>query len=401
MGSGGMASPPGVTLPPGSNPGTMAMTTTQTQVPNDGLSLNTRGVNVWGKKSQGPTPVEAPPPVAPAPVPSPPRSSFGTSHTGYVASSSSNPYGGSSAYGAFSSPAPAALPQKTPEQLEKERMAAALFGGMVPGAAPPPTPPPPTVPVMPRSVPVAAPPVSAPPVAAPAPAPEIDLLDMGAFDVAPTPATAAPTLDIFSSLPNLVDTGSTVAVDSTLQPPLGPPPVVETVSDDEVDVPQPPLPSAPPPAPASAPIPELVDPFAAEGLLTDVLDAPLKAFNISTSKFEFNGNVMAPMKIVTAQFGQKWGSCPATSPVSITSSKVVTLDQFMKKCEEAGLHPVEAIGATNEGICAGMVNAGTMIILVHGKVTPLGGQSKLDVTVKSTDATLSGSLALYLQNMMQ
>eukprot|EP00980_Cylindrotheca_fusiformis_P024840 scaffold12579_cov132-Cylindrotheca_fusiformis.AAC.1 len=62
---------------------------------------------------------------------------------------------------------------------------------------------------------------------------------------------------------------------------------------------------------------------------------------------------MAPLKITTAQFGQQWGSCPATSPTSIASSKKVsTLDSFMKECEAIGLYPVEAINATNEGICA-------------------------------------------------
>jgi hypothetical protein len=74
----------------------------------------------------------------------------------------------------------------------------------------------------------------------------------------------------------------------------------------------------------------------------------------------------------------------------------------MKQCESAGLHPVEAIGATNEGISAGMVEGGSKIVLIHGKISPLGlGEAKLDITVKSTDATLSGSLALYLQNMMK
>ena len=71
----------------------------------------------------------------------------------------------------------------------------------------------------------------------------------------------------------------------------------------------------------------------------------------------------------------------------------------MKECSATGLHPVEAIAATNEGICAGMVNGGSMIVLVHGKVSP--SNRRVDITVKSTDATLSGSLALYLQNMMK
>lgn len=403
MGSGGMASPPGVTLPPGSNAGTTAMTPTQTQMMSDGLNLNTRGVNVWGKKPQA-----SPPSAPPAPV-APPRSSFDTaasSSGGFggasaaASSSTSNPYGGfgasSSGYGGFGSPAPPPMAQKTPEQLEKERMAAALFGGIVPGAPPPPPPPAPA-PTPPRAAPPVAPPVAAPPVAAPAPAPEIDLLDFGSFDPNPsTAAPAAPALDIFATTPNLAD--ATASAASAPAPASAPPPAVETVSDDE-DFAAPPAPAAAPPAPAA--VPDLMDPFAAEGLLGGVTDAPLKSFGLSSSKYEYNGSVMAPMKIVTAQFGQQWGKCPSASPISVTSSKVVSLDQFMKKCEEAGLHPVEAIGATNEGICAGMINGGSMIVLVHGKVTPLGGQSKLDVTVKSTDATLSGSLALYLQTMMQ
>eukprot|EP00934_Nitzschia_sp_Nitz4_P005930 Nitzschia sp. Nitz4//scaffold12_size214221//133382//136510//NITZ4_001512-RA/size214221-processed-gene-0.121-mRNA-1//1//CDS//3329535056//5920//frame0 len=372
MGNAGTAAAPGVTLPPGSNSGTTAQTTTQVQAPTNSLSLNTRGVNVWGKKPQAPV-VEAPPPAAPAPV--------APQNTGFSAPSAvpSNPYASSSAsgYGGYGAPAPAPVVEKTPEQLEKERMAAALFGGIVPGAPPPPRPTPTPAPAPP---PVAAPPVAAPPVAAP----EVDLLDLMSFDA---PAAPAPAEDIFASTPSL----------ATPAPAPVAPPLVETVSDDEVDDV---TPTAPPPAAAPAPTPP-VDPFAAEGLLGDFTDTPLKSFEPASSKFEFNGSVLAPMKIVTAQFGQKWGSCPHTSPLSVTSGKILSLDQFMSKCSDSGLHPVEAIGATNEGICAGMVNGGSMLVLVHGKVTPMGAQSKLDVTVKATDATLSGSLALYLQNMMQ
>ena len=229
-------------------------------------------------------------------------------------------------------------------------MAAALFGGIVPGAPPPPRPAPPA--------PAAAPPAPAPPPAPAAPAPppappvEVDLLDLGGFDMAPAPAPAAPaTDDIFGS----------VMLEPTPAAAQAPPPqeaaaapVVETVSDDEEEV------AAPAPAPeAAAP----VDPFAAEGLLSDLTDAPLKTFQMSSSKFEFNGSVLAPLQITTAQFGQQWGSCPATSPVNLTSSKVASLDSFMKESEAVGLHPVEAIGATNEGICAGMVNGGAMVVL--------------------------------------
>jgi hypothetical protein len=208
---------------------------------------------------------------------------------------------------------------------------------------------------------------------------------LGGFDVAETaPASVVAADDIFGSA-MLEPTPAAAAT-----APAAAPPVVETVSDDEDISPAAPAPAAP------------VDPFAAEGLLGDLPEMRLQGFGMSSAKYEYNGSVMAPMKIVTAQFGQQWGSCPATSPVSVTSQKINSLDSFMKQCESAGLHPVEAIAATNEGICAGMVEGGSKVVLVHGKVSPLAtGGAKLDITVKSTDATLSGSLALFLQNMMK
>jgi hypothetical protein len=182
------------------------------------------------------------------------------------------------------------------------------------------------------------------------------------------------------------------------------PPVVETAtSEDDDDLGLGEAAAQTPANPVSASLAiEPVDPFAAEGLLGDLTDTPLKTFELSSSKYEYNGSVMAPLKISTPQFGPQWGSMAATSPISIASSKKVgTLDSFMKECEASGLHPVESIRVTNEGICAGMVNGGSLLVLIHGKVSPLGnGAARLDVTVKSTDQTLASSLALYLQNMM-
>ena len=74
----------------------------------------------------------------------------------------------------------------------------------------------------------------------------------------------------------------------------------------------------------------------------------------------------------------------------------------MTLCERAGLHKVEEIAATNEGIGGCMAGGGSAVALVHGKITPLpGGASRVDVTVKSSDAQLGGSLAMYLQNMIR
>jgi len=227
---------------------------------------------------------------------------------------------------------------------------------------------------------------------------EIDLLDMGAFDAAPTPVPAAAVADdIFGSA---MLSPTPIAAPAPAAPAAAPL-TVETASDDEEDLGLPAPADVDRPTTASAAI-EPVDPFAAEGLLGDLQDKPLSSFELSSCKFEFNGSVMGPLQITTAQFGQQWGSCAATSPVSIPSSKKVsTLDSFMKECSAVGLHPIEAIAATNEGICAGQINGGVLVALVHGKVSPqAGGASRLDITVKSTDSTMAGSLALYVQNMM-
>lgn len=387
----------GVSLPPGAAAGGSSTLPAPPQQQAGGLSLNTRNVaNVWGRGGmnvESPTApagaAGAPPPgAAPAPAGAPSTSSWGNT----PADPSSNPYGTT----AVSAPAPPPPePVKTAEQLEKERMAAALFGGIVPGAAPPPPPPPqPAAPPKQPSAPPAQ--VAAPPVSAPAPpAPEVDLLDMGAWDApstasAPAPAAADAT-DAFS------------AQQAAAPPPASGDVIVETVSDDGADAYHPEHPqaaaAAPPPAPA-----EDVDPFASAGLLSEVEEKPLASLASpeTNQKFEFHGSPMAPLQITTAQFGQQWGSCPATSPVSVQSSKTSTLIQFMDVCANVGCYKVETISATNEGICAGMLGGGSQIVLIHGKVAPLGpGQCKIDATIKSTDQTLCGSLAMYLQTLLR
>ena len=371
---------PGVSLPPGAGYGASggAAPIQQAAAPGGELTLNTRNVaNVWGKGAMG---------VAQAPaagVVSPPSTA---SQNNAISSSGT---GGSSVFGANSSsnhyltsaPAPAPEPPKSKEQLEKERKAAMLFGGVVPGAAPPPAtaaPPPP------KSVAPAPPP----------PAPEVDLLDMSMWDTpAPAPAAATDADDIFGSTP------LAMAADPAPVAPAPPvaAPAVETVSDDEGETTTPTI-AGPGPAPPASAVD--IDPFAAEGLLGDVQDAPLASLSLGQSKFEYNGVPLAPLEITTAQFGQQWGGCTAVSPLEVQSSSISTLAAFMDVCAKVGAHKVEAITSTNEGICAGMIG-GTHVILLHGKISPGVVGCKLNVTVKSTEPGVTGPLAMYLQTMLR
>lgn len=194
---------------------------------------------------------------------------------------------------------------------------------------------------------------------------------MGWDTPAPAPAAAAPD-PIF---------GEQTITPTPLAAPAPVVPEVETVSEDEPDVPA-------------------ADPFANAGLLSDMIDKPLTTFERS-SKFELGGQEMAPLPITTAQFGQQWGNCPATNSISLTSAKVSSLDQFMAVCSEVGGHQVESIPATNEGICAGMFDGGSKVILIHGKVAPSPGGANITGTIKSTDTTVGGTFAMYLQTMLR
>jgi len=383
----------GVSLPPGAGYGSSGNpinTPSVGQAPQTNqLQLNTRNVaNVWGKGGL------SQPVTSAAPVASAPATSFESSNNNYGSSSAhgtstGSGYGGfgsSSSGNTYGSPAPAPEPEKTQEQLEKERQAAALFGGLIPGQAPP-------APSQ-RPTPVAATPLSAvtapkpaPPAPAPAPAPEVDLLDMMTFDSTPAPSAAvSAAVDIFAPQP----------VSET-----APLPEVTTIPDDDNDADDVPTPVVTQPVVTEPVVTEPVDPFADANLLGSLADTPLAALELNSQKFEFNGNQLSPLVITTAEFGQKWGSCPATSPAHIPSSKTETLEKFMEVIGKIGAHKVEAIAATNEGICAGQIG-GSMIALIHGKVSPTGsGFAKLDVTIKSNDATMGGVLAMFIQNILK
>lgn len=148
---------------------------------------------------------------------------------------------------------------------------------------------------------------------------------------------------------------------------------------------------------------------AAAGLL-DGFSEPTSLPSFSTTealdsaKFEFGGAPVAPLQINTQQFGERWASCPSTHPVNVPSStSASTLSKFMALCSRAGLHKVEEIVATNEGIAACMAGGGSSVALIHGKISPLPGgtSSRVDITVKSTDPQLGVQLSMYLQNMIR
>eukprot|EP00814_Leptocylindrus_danicus_P018801 CAMPEP_0116006258 /NCGR_PEP_ID=MMETSP0321-20121206/1625_1 /TAXON_ID=163516 /ORGANISM="Leptocylindrus danicus var. danicus, Strain B650" /LENGTH=1118 /DNA_ID=CAMNT_0003474785 /DNA_START=236 /DNA_END=3592 /DNA_ORIENTATION=+ len=368
--------------------------------------LNLRNAaNVWGKQAQAQT--QAPSSSA--------NNASNNSIGGVGSSVPTNPYAPSSSHNPYGQPQPPPTagvgipisePSASRELSEREKMASALFGG-VGGVAPSTsaaasrrarrTNEAATVASASSNVnPVAQISPTASPAIAPVPAPAavaeepmVDLLDMGAFGDALPPSNDAP-------------------------------PVASVVNDDSLDVlTSMPIPAAPVPVTAPAPvaveessssIPEpaapapVLDPFAD---MAGVEDKPLPAFGApslatQSAGFQHNGEAMKPLTMTTPEFGGTWGGCPFTNTASVASCKASNLTQFMKLASDAGLHPVEAIGATNEGICAGKV--GSITLLVHGKLTPSTAgammNSKVDLTIKATNIDIGSAFGVFLSNFL-
>lgn len=282
------------------------------------------GTNVWGKggMSTNPPPQTQPPAVftAQAITPAPYNESYPST------SSHSN----NKSYN------PTPEPEKPREMTEKERMAAALFGGIVPGAPAPPSGSTPSLSVPSLSHKIASKPAPTPaPKATPAPAPP----------PAPVPA----------------------------------PPPAPAIAMDLLDFSDPtPAPSSAAPAPSVA---MMLDPFASAV-------EPLS----SSTTFSYQNVPLVPLIYTTPQFGGEWGTLSSTSPISIVVSSSFSLDMLMTKYKSIGLHAVEAIPTTSEGIAAGKWS--DKVILVHGKVDVSSG--KVDFTVKCGNAELGAYFSSFL-----
>ena len=222
----GVTGAPKVTLPPGSSSGAVgqqavASPTQQPTNPGEPQLVLRNVANVWGK--------QAPPPQAPsASVPS--TSSFASTPAAAPAG-----YGGYGGFGATPAVAAAPVaPVKTAEQLEKERMYAALFGGISGAPAPPPPVPTPAAMAAPQMTPAAS---------VPQPIPVTPAVTSPQF----TPAvSAAPEVDLLGFD---MESSTTTATVSTVDM-LSPTPLVEAPA---------PAPPAAPPAPAT-PAPAPADP---------------------------------------------------------------------------------------------------------------------------------------------
>ncbi|CAM9816846.1 unnamed protein product [Chrysoparadoxa australica] len=114
--------------------------------------------------------------------------------------------------------------------------------------------------------------------------------------------------------------------------------------------------------------------------------------------FSFNGMGMKPLSITTASFGGKWMQCTQEQKLNAVRTSLSTPHQVMTLLQrDLDVHPVEVIGATFEGICAGEV--GSEGCLLHCKLWP--DRKVTDITVRSGRSDLTAAVAAYIRGLMQ
>lgn len=358
---------------------------------------------VWGKKPEPPPPM----PQAAAAPPSP-MSASGSSANSFPAHVS-GPYGNQSGSAPSSSGAGAGAGgggvqnpvQQAPRELsEKEKQAAALFGGLSGGpsasraskpvqrrgsalnnassrtapiaaATPDSTPSVASQPEPAHSEPVPQPapavvttPAPTPaPAPSPAPAPEVELLDLDLLDMHSPPSAPIPLH---------------VPVAAT---PATPTPAV---------LPKQALPPTPPAAPAAPAVNTISDAFA--GFMMDNASPS----GSSTTVAEGSANVM-PLVIVTAEFGKRWGSTPFDVKTSIpcAANNITSLEQ-LRRAIPPSYHHVESIPATQEAIYAATITSTGSVILVHVKLH--AARKQADVVVKSNSKEVCAKEAAFLSS---
>ncbi len=118
----------------------------------------------------------------------------------------------------------------------------------------------------------------------------------------------------------------------------------------------------------------------------------------STTTFSLGGHNMKPLVIDTDEFGENWIGSNMTERtlIGLKCGGQLTLktpEDVMQVLALHGLHPVESIPSTSEGICAGTCN-GTRV-LVHFKLHPQS--ATIDVTACCQNANIIDAFVLFLK----
>lgn len=332
---------------------------------------------VWGKKPEPPPPV----PVAatPPPVPASPehevvqhRASIAGTPGMWGQPATSTPTAVSPA------PAPVAAAPAAPKVLsEKEKMAAALFGGMGGNKSSAATkrksvaePAPASLGYSAPATPTVVAPVT-PVAAAHAPAPVADLMDsMDLLGLTPVSVAPVPSSSSSASVPLMSLDEFEMGLTSSPAP--APAPVAHQM-----------MPNLLSPMPSMAPLPTTPPPKPTASLISDVfgdLDLTKPGSVPVSAAPEY---AMAPLTINTQEFGKRWGMTRQDAKVTVSCAHWSRLDlPTLRTAVPPAYHHVESIPTTQEAIFASTVTSMGAVVLLHCKLNV--NRRACDVIVKST-----------------
>jgi len=291
-------------------------------------------LNVSGPRKWGPTGYNQP---GGAPPPPPPEKPAPTSEP---------PSYNQAAKPAFGSSQAAKAAPEPPAMTEKQKMAAALFGGLT-GTT------------------TAAPKPASAVKAVPTPAPEPAAPAAPAAEKVKEPPPASPT-DMMDLLD--LDGGADATPDGLSQPTSAPPPppppsggsdMLLDMSDEGLTAP-----AAVPPPPAAV-LPGAMAPQAPS--IAPVMQMPVPQ------------PLLGPLPVTTAQLGAMWGQLPAEQKLQLQTSILNCQELMQRLSTSLNVHPVEIIGM--EGIAAGRVLPGNDPCFLHGKLAP----PRLEMLVRCRD----------------
>mmetsp|Transcript_55129 Transcript_55129/g.129064 ORF Transcript_55129/g.129064 Transcript_55129/m.129064 type:complete len:1085 (+) Transcript_55129:145-3399(+) len=237
----------------------------------------------------------------------------------------------------------------------------------------------------------------APPVAPPAPnhAAGGDLLDFGGGDAPPAPLPSNTSAPVSSPADNLLDFGGGEAPPAPA--PSNMPAPVSTLGDDllaldlggpspapvyapQEEVPAQPTPQPPPPMPPQDDLASLL------GGSMPAPQQPLPPAEIPQQP-PMPTHILGPLQVSTPQVGQVWGSLASERKASLNTSAQSWQELMGRMQQRLNVFPVEVIGM--EGICAGRVLPGNDPCFLHGKLAP----PRLDVLVRCQDANVAQRVA--------
>ncbi|CAN0334943.1 unnamed protein product [Ascophyllum nodosum] len=117
------------------------------------------------------------------------------------------------------------------------------------------------------------------------------------------------------------------------------------------------------------------------------------------SGFSFGGQNMTPLAITTGEFGKRWMTCTGERRTGGSAHGLVTPNAAVDKLvSRLRVHKVEIIPHTSEGICAGQLEGGGSVCLVHCKVWPTRGT--IDITVRADSAKLAEAALAFAKTSL-